>query len=173
MRISIYKQIKDLKSEHLRTFRKLVERFYGSGTDSGIIIENNEGENNRRYNIEVYLQNDSGDAFNEVKIFCYDWTVLLGQKNHKNQFLFHDSRITGDMDARQIKTMLEIADEKCRSHSFQYIISLNQGSLDNISEELEEDEYEDLVEQNIILELSDESEKSKLLGVDLDIKYDK
>lgn len=63
-------------------------------------------------------------------MFCYDWTILKAKHNHQVNFLFYYSKITGDMDTRQVKTMFEIANDECKENNFEYIISLNQSVID-------------------------------------------
>jgi len=153
-------------------FKSFVEKFY-SEKNSGITIDNNVGKNSLRYEIKAKIQDDAGNAVNEVKIFCFDWTILKAKHNHNINFLFHDSKITGDMDPRQIKTMIEIANEECSTNNFQYIISLNQSVIDGLKTEMNEEQHNKLVSDNIILTLSDKSPKEKLLGIQLDLDYDK
>lgn len=163
----------DLISKNIAIFKSFVEKFY-SEKSSGITVSNNEGNNTLRFDIKAKIQDDAGNAVNEVKIFCYDWTILKAQHNHFVKLLFHDSKITGDMDTRQILTMLEIANSECRINDFQYIISLNQNVIDALKNEINDEKtFEDLVSKNIILTLSDKSPEDKLLGIQIDLDYDK
>lgn len=162
----------DVIKSNIILFKSFVEKFY-SEKNSGITIDNNEGKNSIRYDIKAKIQDDAGNAVNEVKIFCYDWTILKGKHNHTVNFLFHDSKITGDMDTRQIKTMLEIADQECHTNDFQYIISLNQNVIDGLKTEMELEQHKKLVLDNIKLTLSDKSPEEKLLGIQIDLDYDR
>jgi uncharacterized protein YydD (DUF2326 family) len=152
-------------------FKSFVEKFY-SEKNSGITIENNEGKNATRFDIKAKIQDDAGNAVKEVKIFCYDWTILKAKHNHNVNFLFHDSKITGDMDTRQIKTMMEVAHSECESNGFQYIISLNQSVLDALKSEMTEEDYGKIITEKIILSLSDKSPEDKLLGIQIDLNYE-
>lgn len=163
------KQTRDVRIEQLSVFRDLTNQFY-SDKPSAIFVKNNEGINKIRYDIQAKLQDDAGDAVNEVKIFCFDWTILKNQLNHTVKFIFHDSRITDGMDTRQLATLFKIANAE---EGFQYIISLNQDRLDNLKSELSDEEYEEIINQNIILELSDNSDADKLLGMQIDLNYEK
>lgn len=171
----------ELISNNITVFNSFVQEFYSDKT-SGISITNNEGDNTLRFNIEAKIQDDAGNAVNEVKMFCYDWTILKGQHNHFVQFLFHDSKITGDMDPRQRLTMLKIANRETLNSGLQYIISLNEDTMDSIRErvnleyddaEKSESVFNTLVTNNIILRLSDKSDKDKLLGIQVDVDYEK
>ncbi len=132
------------------------------------------GNNTLRFDIKAKIQDDAGHAVNEVKIFCYDWTILKAKHNHRINMLFHDSKITGDMDTRQVLTMLEIADDECNNNNFQYIISLNQNVIDSLNNEIDNaKKFKHLLTDNIILTLSDRSPQDKLLGVQIDLDYEK
>lgn len=162
----------ELIKDNIVLFKSFVEKFY-SEKNSGITIDNNEGKNAIRFDIKAKIQDDAGNAVNEVKIFCFDWTILKARHNHKINFLFHDSKITGDMDPRQIKTMFEIAYEECKINNFQYIISLNQSVIEGLKTEMDAEQHKRLVTDNIKLTLSDKSPKEKLLGIQVDIDYDR
>ena len=56
---------------------------------------------------------------------------------------------------------------------YQYILSLNEANLKGVETILTPEEYEELVTNNVILELTDESNAGKLLGIQVDVKYNK
>jgi uncharacterized protein YydD (DUF2326 family) len=162
----------ELKNRNIKIFSSFAEQFYAN-KPSGIIIENNEGDNLNRFRIEATIDSDSGDGVNNVKIFCFDWTLLRNQNNHNIKFIFHDSRLISEIDPRQIATMFQIAFFNSNEHNFQYIISANQKELDAISEEFDETEFRKYVTDNIVLDLTDESDSGKLLGISVGLKYEK
>ncbi len=162
-------ETRDERVGQLSIFSELTNEFYAD-KPSAIYVKNNDGENKIRYDIKAKLQDDAGDAVNEVKIFCFDWTILKNQLNHKVKFLFHDSRITDGMDTRQLATLIRIAN---REKDFQYIISLNQDRIDNLKDEMNEEEFEKVINEKIVLRLSDKSDQDKLLGIQIDLKYEK
>lgn len=164
-------QVDDLIKENIILFKYFVEKFY-SEKNSGITILNNEGKNATRFDIKAKIQDDAGNAVKEVKIFCYDWTILKGKHNHNVNFLFHDSKITGDMDTRQVKTMFEVAHNECKLNDFQYIISLNQSVIESLRSEMTSEEHKELVTDRIKLTLSDKSPEEKLLGIQIDLNYE-
>ena len=51
-----------------------------------------------------------------LKIFCFDWTLLKVQLNHKVKFIFHDSRLLSENDPRQVATI--------GNKSFRHLIGL-------------------------------------------------
>jgi len=157
---------------NIALFKSFSDEFYRDKA-SGISVENNDKVNTIRFDINAKIEDDTGDAVNEVKIFCFDWTILKGQHNHKVKFLFHDSRITDGIDTRQLKTMFEIASKECKKNNFQYIISLNQNIIDSLKDEMADEEHKSLVIDNIILTLNDKSPGDKLLGIQLDLDYEK
>lgn len=166
------KEIELLKKRNIEVFNSFAEQFYQNKT-SGIIIENNEGENQSRFNIEATIDSDSGDGVNNVKIFCFDWTILKTQNNHNVKFIFHDSRLISEIDPRQIATMFYLSNFHTNEFGLQYIITANQKELDALKSEFTEEEYQEYIERNIVEELTDESDESKLLGVTIDLNYEK
>ena len=89
------------------------------------------------------------------------------------KFLFHDSRILSEIDSRQQATLFKVANDNCLNNDFQYIISLNQNTFDSLKNEMEVDVFEDIIAENIILELTDEANEAKLLGMEIELDYDK
>ena len=89
------------------------------------------------------------------------------------KFLFHDSRILSEIDSRQQATLFKVANDNCLNNDFQYIISLNQNTFDSLKNEMEVDVFEDIIAENIILELTDEANEAKLLGMEIELDYDR
>jgi uncharacterized protein YydD (DUF2326 family) len=162
----------ELKNRNIQVFSSFAEQFYVD-KPAGIIIDNNDGINLNRFKIEATIDSDSGDGVNNVKIFCFDWTLLKNQNNHNVKFIFHDSRLISEIDPRQIATMFQIANFNSKEYGYQYIISANQKELDAIKEEFDDQEYQDYIEKNVIEELTDESNESKLLGITVSLNYEK
>ena len=173
--LSTEKYLEDV-ADHIRRnislFNSLTDLFY-TDKPSGISITNNDGTNKLMFTINAKITDDAGDGVNDVRTFCYDWALLLGHYKHKVDFIFHDSRIVSDLDSRQMITMLKVAKEKTSLHDYQYILSLNEANLKGVQELLSPEEYKALVTDNIILELTDESNTGKLLGIQVDLKYSK
>ena len=89
------------------------------------------------------------------------------------KFLFHDSRLISENDPRQVATMLKLAHQECDKNNFQYILCVNQSTLDLLAKELSEEEFKTLITDNEVLELNDISDANKLLGIQIDLNYTK
>lgn len=163
---------RQLIENNILIFKALAEEFY-EHKRAGIEVRNNEGTNKNRFEIKAKIDDDKGDGVNDVKIFCFDWTLLLAKHNHKMKFIFHDSRLLSEIDSRQQAALFNVAYDKTKANNLQYIISANQNTLDSLKLEMGEEEYNKIVADQIVLELTDESEESKLLGMKVDLDYDK
>lgn len=167
-------QIEGYLKELNNKFRSFSREFY-KDKPGGIEIKNNIGKNKIRFNIEVKIQDDSSDGINGVKIFCYDLTVHSLKQNHMVNLLFHDSRLFTDLDPRQRITWLFLINEYVSNNNIQYIASLNEDMLFSLQDICSKTEFERLlqiVEDNKILTLTDESPYSKLLGIQIDLDYE-
>lgn len=169
------KDSKDIINQNILVFRELAQRFYPNKT-SGIQIDNNESEKNQnRFNVSVEIQDDSSDGVNGIKIFCYDYTIMLNGYNNNVRFICHDSRLFSDIDPRQKSECIKIANEYTKKYGFQYIATLNEDFLDTIKGASTEEEYnqiKEIIDKNTQLHLTDNNESGKLLGIQLDLKYD-
>jgi uncharacterized protein YydD (DUF2326 family) len=164
--------IEPLVKKNILIFQSFSEQLY-EGKSSGITIDNNEKINTLRFDIKAKIEDDTGDSVNEARTFCFDWTLLKGQYNHNVKFIYHDSRLISDIDPRQVATMLKIAYNECQRNNFQYILNVNQSTLELLQKELNEEEYKQLIIDNEVLELNDISDENKLLGIQLDLNYAK
>lgn len=160
-----------LVHRHMEFFHDLAKSFY-SDKRAGLQILNNDGINKQRFKIEARISDDSGDGVNETKIYCFDWTLLSARQNNNIEFLVHDNRILSETDPRQIATMFRNADRICQDNGFQYILTINECSLDLLRQEMSEEEYKRLVQDTEVLELNDASDSGKLLGIHVDLKYE-
>lgn len=157
--------------QHLTVFHDCVKRFYKDKI-AGLKIENNEGDNKLRFTIDARISDDTGDGVNETKLFCFDWTLLQAQCNHSVKFLVHDNRILSETDPRQVATMLRLANDICKERGFQYILTINESTIDALRKEMNEEEFKALVINQQVLQLDDTSEQAKLLGIQVDLKYE-
>ena len=145
-------------------FRMLVKKFYPEAL-AGVTVHNNNGENQIRYNIEAKIQSDSSDGINNVKLFCYDLTLLMCGANHYMNFIFHDSRLFSDIDEMHSNVLFEIV--RGRFADKQYIASINQDKLNSLDKEVQ-----DFIKSNVVCELTDDTDDGKLLGITVELEYD-
>lgn len=164
-------EIKPIIKDKQDFFRKLAKRFYPNNT-SGITVYNNEGENQLRYTIEAKIESDNSDGINNVKIFCYDMTMLFKGHGHNAKFSFHDSRLFDGIDERHKAEIFKVVSELFSNTEYQYIATVNQNQLNEVKSILTEQEYLQIIDKNTILTLTDENDSEKLLGVKVDIGYE-
>lgn len=105
-------------------FKKIAELLYPRHA-SGIVLEDNSGDNQLRYNLSVQITGDSSDGINSARILCFDWVMLMHGAHHSIGFLWHDNRLFADIDpisrARWFSHVI-----KSNSHvGKQYIASIN------------------------------------------------
>ncbi|WP_251402058.1 DUF2326 domain-containing protein [Ureibacillus chungkukjangi] len=168
------KEHKEMLEKIMATFRSYSKAFYKNKA-SGLDIKTNDGLNQIRFDINAKITGDSSDGISEVCIFCFDMT-LLKLKNHNINFLFHDSRLFSNMDPRQRLSLLKIVEEETKNEKIQYIASINEDMISTIKDVTNEEEYQHykkLIDQNTILTLTDKSDEDKLLGMTIDLPYDK
>lgn len=162
-----YELIESIRKE----FKEITRKIYDSKS-AGIMIENNEGNNQSRFNIDAKIEADSSDGINEAKIFAYDLLLVSRRVSHNCEFVFHDSRLFSDIDPRQTAKIFEVAHSYSKEKDFQYIASANQNQILDISEKFSSSKVFDEINDCVVLELSDESPESKLLGLDVELEYD-
>ncbi len=152
-------------------FRNLAKRFYPKSS-SGITIYNNDGENQIQFDIEAKIESDGSDGINNVKIFCYDMTILFKGHGHNIKFSFHDSRLFDGIDERQKTELFKITNDLFRDSNYQYIATVNQNQLNEIKSILSPEEFENIISKHKVLTLKDTSDSEKLLGIKVDIRYE-
>jgi len=163
--------IQNLTNKLSERFRVMAQRIY-PGKTSGLAIRLNSGDNLNRFDIDAGIYADTSDAVGESKLFCFDMTVLLEGKNHNLAFLMHDSRLYSDIDPRQRVELFRIAKEYTEQYNLQYIASLNEDNLEGMRKEMDPTEYHQLFnKENIVIELTDDSDEEKLLGISVDLIY--
>jgi len=159
----------DIIDSNLNCFRSLARRFYPD-RPGGLTVRNNEGDNQIRFDVDAKIQDDASDGINEVKIFCFDMTVLLQRHHHAMNFLWHDSRLFSDMDPRQRAVLFKVAHERTLG-KHQYIATMNEDQIQAMKDQFTDEEFKSVITDNIILELNDESPSDKLLGIEVDMDY--
>jgi uncharacterized protein YydD (DUF2326 family) len=164
-------ETKNFREKNFSVFKSFVSEFYPN-SPAGISFHNNEGNNQKRFDFDIRVENDSSDGINEVRIFCYDLTLLALRQNHKIDFIFHDGRLFANMDVRQRAKVFTLADRVVGNLGAQYIATLNPDFISGMSAEFTQEEFERLIVGNTVLELRDDSPAGKLLGIQVDMHYD-
>lgn len=165
-------ETRDLRDKHTGVFTDYVAKFYPNKV-AGISLHNNDGDNRIRFNLSVHVENDSSDGINEVRVFCYDLTLLSLRQGHKVGFLFHDSRLFANMDVRQRATLFKLASNVTTKLGCQYIATLNPDFISGMEAEFSDEEFKHVITDNTVLVLTDESPAGKLLGIQVDMHYEK
>lgn len=168
------KYLEDIKTDLDKAtdlFREIAKQIYPDST-SGIVFELNDGDNQLQFNIQAQLDSDASDGINNVKILCYDLTLLFLERCHRVGFVFHDSRLISDIDTRQSAQIFRILDSYFSNSNKQYILSLNQNQLEEIKKVLSPEEFQRIIGENICLELKDDPVSGKLLGLQVDLHYE-
>ena len=163
---------KQIRERNFSVFSSYVEKFYPKAP-AGITLHNDDGNNQTRFKLDVRVENDSSDGINEVRIFCYDLTILTLRQGHKVDFVFHDSRLYANMDVRQRAALFRTAHEVANRLGYQYIATLNPDTISGMDNEFTSEEMYNIIRANTVLELKDDSPVSKLLGIQVDMHYDK
>lgn len=163
---SYLKEIKKDIDNIMKNFMSLVISFYPNAR-AGITVHNNDRQSQIRYDIDAKIESDSSDGIKSVKLFCYDLTLLKLHYNHSICFIFHDSRLFNDIDEVHCNIFFQTIKSKFISSDKQYIASLNQNQLNDLSSEMQS-----FVNENVILELTDNSDSGKLLGQTVELEYD-
>ena len=149
-------------------FRYLAKSFYPRST-AGLTIQANTGENQLAFEIEPRIESDASDGINNVKIFCYDLSLLFKGKNHNVNFIFHDSRLYDGIDERQKSVMFKMIKEAFSNTNKQYIATINQNQLNELQANMSLEEYNEIFHNHTILTLTDDDDSEKLLGIQVDI----
>lgn len=163
--------LKEIESDtiELRDYYRSLSKIFYPNSVAGLTVENNDGDNQLRFNIDARIESDASDGINNVKIFCYDLTILFKGRNHKINFVFHDSRLFDGTDERQKTDMFKTVYQKFAAVDKQYIATVNQNQLDEIKKYTTDEEYKNIITQNTVLTLTDESDSEKLLGIKVDL----
>ena len=154
---SVNKIIKDLN----KIFISYAKKLYPDKT-SGLSIQNNTGDNQIRFDIYPKITSDGSDGIKETIIFCFD-LMILKRKVTSQGFIYHDSLLISDVDARQKEILFNIIKEEIGD--LQYIININEDQIESFNEITKK-----YIHDSLSLELSDESAKTKLLGIEVDFK---
>lgn len=142
-----------------KQFVSLAKTFYAN-KKSALTIKVNDGDNQIRFNIDARITSDGSDGIQEIITFCFDW-VLLTQNITKQSFIYHDSLLLANVEKRQKEILFETINELCNNGK-QY-----EDQIEGFNESTKR-----IVNDNIVMVLTDESVVSKLLGIEVDLGRD-
>lgn len=153
--------IETKKDELNKQFVALAKTFY-INKKSALTIKVNDGDNQKRFDIDARITSDGADGIQEVITFCFDW-VLLMQNITKQSFIYHDSLLLANVEKRQKEILFEIVESLC-GEKMQYIININEDQIEKFS-----DDTRKIIDNNTVLTLTDENISMKLLGIEVDL----
>ncbi|MBR1676002.1 MAG: DUF2326 domain-containing protein [Clostridia bacterium] len=154
-----------IKTETInKTFISFAKTFYAN-KKSALLIKNNDGDNQVRFNVDARITSDGSDGIQEIITYCFDWVLIL-QKVTNIGFMFHDSLLIANVENRQKEILFELTNSLCKNE-IQYIININQDQINGFNSNTK-----NLIEENTILTLTDENVSSKLLGIEVDLGRD-
>ncbi len=113
------------------------------------------------YKFGVQIDRARSQGISNMKIFCYDLTIMQLEHHHRfPKFLIHDSLIFDGVDGRQKAKAIELAARESKRLGFQYIMTINRDDIpwDDFTEGFKE-EFKSFIR----LELSDKGDEG-LLG---------
>jgi uncharacterized protein YydD (DUF2326 family) len=145
--------------EYDRMFRVLSSMLYPHH-DAGIILENNTGFNQQKFNLIVQIQGHDSDGINEARIVLYDWLLLTKGINHHMKFLWHDSRLFANIDEFARARWFEYVLEEAKQQDKQYIATINTENYETTYATLTEEKRQ-LLDEAVCLELTQDN---NLLG---------
>ena len=115
------------------------------------------------YGFNITIERDGSEGVEQMVVFCFDLMVATLRARRRDSFdtLVHDSSLFADVDPRQYGLALQLAHQESINEGFQYICCLNAGALP--MGQLGKLPLTDLTR----LRLTDDSEKTRLLGMRL------
>ena len=157
-----YVKTKPVENYH-SYFQNIANQLYPR-VPAGIVLENNSGDNQLRYQFSVQIEGDASDGINAARVLCFDWLLLMHGKNHNIHFLWHDSRLFADMGANPRAIWFGYVLKELTDSKKQYIASLSIENYESMREHLNSEQWEELA-NTIRLTLHDDDPKNKLLGI--------
>lgn len=148
-----------------KKFSSYVKQIYPKAT-SGIAITNNDGENQKRFNLNISLSQEGAEGIAASKLRCFDLVLFLhGHCKETMNMLWHDNRLFAHTSEQIrakwfqliIKTLKDYLDK-------QYIASINEENYVSMMQYLTSEEQE-IIKDATVVELSGDQDSQKLLGV--------
>lgn len=146
-----------------KVFSCLAELLYPR-TPAGIVMENNTGDNQIRYDLTVQIEGDASDGINAARILCFDWLLLMHGANHTMGFLWHDNRLFADIDPRPRAAWFSYLMGAMPGTGKQYIATMNTENFAAMGEHIAPDHMEAL-NKAVRATLRGDAPGNKLLGM--------
>ncbi|EPF6052377.1 DUF2326 domain-containing protein, partial [Acinetobacter baumannii] len=147
-------------------FKEIISHLYDNAA-AGIILENNTGINQLRYNLKIEIDGADSDGIDNARILAFDILNLFHGSNHNINFVWHDNRLFADINPKSRALWFKFILGKLKNTNKQYIASLNNENLLSMREYLTVEEYRE-IENSIILNLKGDKPENKLLGIQLE-----
>ncbi|MDR1686697.1 MAG: DUF2326 domain-containing protein [Desulfovibrio sp.] len=144
-------------------FTRLAHMLYPNDP-AGLMISNNTGDNQLRYDISVKIEGDDADGINSARILCFDWTYYMYGANHTMDFLWHDNRLFAHIDPHPRAAWFSYVLQHSAQAQKQYIVSLNTENLVSMKGYMSQEAWSALNE-SIRLTLHGDKPENKLLGM--------
>lgn len=146
----------------IQTFERISQALY-QNQDSGS-LEISAKENGPEFHVVIPAGKSSGK--NHMQIFSFDMMLmeLMAKRQMGPGFLIHDSAVFDGVDGRQVGRALELGRKLSEQHGFQYIVTLNQDTL----EQAQREAGVNLVANVLPIPLTDETETGGLFGFRFD-----
>ncbi len=153
-------------NEKDQIFKDIINQLYDNSA-AGIILQNNTGINQRRYDLKVEIDGADSDGIDNARILAFDILNLFYGSNHNINFLWHDNRLFADINPKARASWFKFILSELKSTNKQYIASLNNENLISMKEYLSPKEYSE-IESCIILNLKGDRPENKLLGIQIE-----
>ena len=143
-------------------YASLASQIY-PGIVAGLVLENNIGENQLRFDFKVEMAGSDSAGINAARIVAFDWLIFMHGQNHTMGFLWHDSCLFSDNDSAPRARWMSYALHAIRGTGKQYIVSLTHENFQSLQEHMREADFEALKDAQI-LDLGNAHDSQKLLG---------
>lgn len=119
----------------------------------------NNGRKKSLFDLDLTLDGDTGEGRKAVKNILMDFIIF--KFSNKSEFLIHDSACFSGIDSRNIISIILLGKRIAEEENKQYIVSLNTFQYFGI-----DSDFDELINSQKVIELTDEGVENKLLRVE-------
>ncbi|MGL6113587.1 MAG: DUF2326 domain-containing protein [Cetobacterium sp.] len=119
----------------------------------------NNGRKKSLFDLDLTLDGDTGEGRKAVKNILMDFIIF--KFSNKSEFLIHDSACFSGIDSRNIISIILLGKRIAEEENKQYIVSLNTFQYSGI-----DFDFDELINSQKVIELTDEGVENKLLRVE-------